>query len=887
MLIPSDFEGFVCVRSAGRTRVLLLLCAGLLLGCSSSKGGGNLSVDGAGPDGPGDGMTGDPAVDAQVLPPDVVLDTGGEDGPGIDVPTPEVAEGDVQPHDLPLDVFDSAGQEVLDSVVPEDSCVPVCAGECGPDGCGGSCGECPDGAVCEDGACKKLPVPCVSSKECAVDEVCDKEKGVCVECLVDDDCGPDSMCSAAGTCVPAIPCESDKTCKELQMVCDKEKGVCVECLTDPDCPASGYCDEQVCHPDVCQAGDLLCQAGDVWGCAPNGGSFVLVTPCSDTDYCLNGACHAKVCEPSSPYCDGMTALVCDDLGSGPVGPGVECDPMEEVCEEGGCVCIPDCCQSFQLQCGLWDDGCGNPMDCGACSKALTCVDGVCLCIPDCKDKVCGGNGCEGSCGTCPEGKSCVDGKCVCIPLSCAEAKVECGVAPDGCGAFMDCGGCPIVNFSCFNGMCMCVPTCAGKECGDNGCAGTCGTCKQGYACSNGMCGLVCGDGLCIEPENRCNCPLDCGACTGCCSAGACLNGTANLACGSGGAACTACPAGMSCTNQACTFVCGDKTCSVEGGESCVTCPADCGQCPVTPGFVLVKAGSFWMGSPSGAACPAGYTGGGCNGSGTGNTVAEHGRDSDETLHQVTLTRDFEIMDLLVTQKDWKGAFGGWNPSASAYTCGDSCPVESVTWYSALAYANWRSAQAGLTPCYQLSNVVCVSGTSVGSQYMTCMTAGGMGISSATVMLAAGAVKPYDCKGYRLPMEAEWELAARAGTLTPFYDGQGIDSGHASCEVPFHLTSIAWYCGNATSTKPVGGKTANAWGLRDMSGNVWEYCWDWRGTYAAPYTDPDSGYSGSDGYRVRRGGGWDSFSRHCRSANRGGAYPNYASSFEGFRLARTL
>ncbi len=885
MQVFRDFRPFVCSLC-----FLMLLALPLLgTGCSSGPSGSGLTVDGAlQGDLLPEATAGDSAAESSTVPPDAVgdlspVDVPPQDDRSVDLgegegPAIEIREEDLAAVDLPAELTEDVGTP--------DVCVPECPGECGPDGCGGSCGDCLDGWECQDGKCIELATPCNSSKDCDLDEVCDKEKGICVECIVDDDCGADQMCTALGECVPAIPCESDKTCKDLGLVCNKEKGVCVECLTDPDCPDEKFCLEQTCAPDVCQQGDLKCEGGAVWGCSTNGSGLVVVQLCSPAEYCLDGACHAKVCEPSLPYCQGDVVLVCDELGSGPVGETVDCTAKDEVCINGYCVCIPDSCDSLGAVCGSFEDGCGNPLECGVCGKGLTCVAGQCVCIPDCTGKVCGSDGCDGTCGSCPAGKSCVAGECVCIPQSCTDAGVECGTAADGCGDTMDCGTCPLPGFVCFNGKCACVPNCAGKECGPNGCGGECGTCNPGFACVDGTCGVVCGDGFCIEPESRCNCPADCGTCTGCCSNQECLAGTANTACGISGAACAPCPVGTACQNQKCSFVCGDLVCSVEGGETCLTCPGDCGQCPVTPGFKMIKAGSFWMGSPAGEACPAGYTGGGCGGGGSNATQPELGRDGDETLHVATLTRNYEIMAVPVTQGQWKAAFGGWNPSAFS-SCGDNCPVENMTWYSALVYANWMSAQAGLAPCYVLSNVVCGNNTSVGTNAALCMSAAYGGVYSATVGLAAGAAHPYDCKGYRLPMEAEWEYAARAGTVAPFHDGQGIDSGHSYCEVPFHLTNIAWYCGNTTNTKPVGGKNANAWELKDMSGNVWEMCWDWKGTYAPPFTDPDNSANGAEGYRVRRGGSWESYSRYCRNANRGGITPSLPSSSNGFRLARTL
>ncbi len=394
----------------------------------------------------------------------------------------------------------------------------------------------------------------------------------------------------------------------------------------------------------------------------------------------------------------------------------------------------------------------------------------------------------------------------------------------------------------------CVPDCTGKECGDDGCGGSCGECGAEKSCDAGQCVVTCGDGLCAvtQGETCTNCPGDCGAC---------------------------CPNGQ-CDN----------------GETCETCAADCGMCgEITPGFVKIPAGSFWMGSPGGEACPVGYTGGGCDGTGEGMTVPEPGRDDDETLHYVELTLDYEMQVQEVTQGEWKAAFEGWNPSV--YENEGNYPVETVSWYDACAYANWKSEQAGLTPCYVLSEVKCDDGTTAGD-YKQCLNTAKQGIKLAAVSLAGDLAKPYQCEGYRLPTSAEWEYAARAGTLTAYGNGQESDADHLSCEVPFHLTDAAWYCGNNLPplTKTVGGKPANAWGLKDMAGNVMEWCsdpWDTyqTGSFYMPIVDPYPTCE-TGGVVEVRGGSISSSAKDCRTAERFHASTN-GSQYRGFRLVRTL
>ena len=314
---------------------------------------------------------------------------------------------------------------------------------------------------------------------------------------------------------------------------------------------------------------------------------------------------------------------------------------------------------------------------------------------------------------------------------------------------------------------------------------------------------------------------------------------------------------------------------------------DCPGCGLTEGFARIPAGTFWMGSPGGEPCPVGYTGGGCDGSGSGMTVAEPGRADNETLHEVTLTYDVEIQMTEVTQVEWEAAFGGWNPSG--FSGNASHPVEAVSWFDACAYCNRKSEEEGYPPCYEFSDVECERGANPpdGTDWTFCMDAAHGGIAGATVTVDAP--KPQDCEGYRLPTEAEWEYAARAGALSAYPNGQESDEDHLECEVPFHLTDIAWYCGNndPSGTKAAGQREANAWGLEDMTGNVYEWCGD---RYCADTSgsgvDPDGG-SCAGSSRVLRGGSWSYSARYVRAAYRFGFTPGLRSSDLGFRPSRSV
>ncbi|MCP4545964.1 MAG: formylglycine-generating enzyme family protein [bacterium] len=307
------------------------------------------------------------------------------------------------------------------------------------------------------------------------------------------------------------------------------------------------------------------------------------------------------------------------------------------------------------------------------------------------------------------------------------------------------------------------------------------------------------------------------------------------------------------------------------GDYHVRVQADDGQSSPPPGtFVLIPAGSFTMGSP----------------------LDELGRHPDEQQHEVTLTRSFYVQTTEVTNQQYVAmaqfAYDNDPPLVTATSSSlqdnqdgstqelldldsgyceisfsggvftvdsgkENHPVKGVTWYGSACYCDWMSLQADLPKAYDHSGD-----------------------------WSCNAGDPYNAEGYRLPTEAEWEYACRAGSITALANGEITV---LTCGYDPVLAEIGWYCGNDEGwPSPVAQKIDNAWGLFDMHGNLYEWCNDWYRTYGGDETDPIG--SGSGDYRMIRGGHWNDYALYCRSAERDVGIPSSIRSHIGFRPVRS-
>ncbi|MBR2812532.1 MAG: SUMF1/EgtB/PvdO family nonheme iron enzyme [Solobacterium sp.] len=256
---------------------------------------------------------------------------------------------------------------------------------------------------------------------------------------------------------------------------------------------------------------------------------------------------------------------------------------------------------------------------------------------------------------------------------------------------------------------------------------------------------------------------------------------------------------------------------------------------VDDGFVMIQGGSFLMGSPE----------------------TENWRIDDEIRHEVSVS-SFYMDPFETTQAEYVRLMDE-NPSAFI---SDALPIENISWLDAVRFANAKSKDACLTPVYMISD--------------------------------QGVTWDRSADGYRLPTEAEWEYACRAGTETPFNTERSLSAAEANFygHYPYEIEEN-YFNNSVLEAKPgeyrqttvsVGSFEPNAWGLYDMHGNVNEWCWDWYGTYdTAAATDPTGPIQGTR--HVYRGGGWNDFAKNMRSAYRAAGQEDMKSFNLGVRLVR--
>ena len=293
--------------------------------------------------------------------------------------------------------------------------------------------------------------------------------------------------------------------------------------------------------------------------------------------------------------------------------------------------------------------------------------------------------------------------------------------------------------------------------------------------------------------------------------------------------------------------------------------------PVPPvAMALIPAGTFTMGSVVTSIVGADQSDG----------------LTDATPHAVTLNA-FYLAKTETTYADWV-AVRTWARDAArgagVYDFGatvgagkgDAHPVQAVSWYDVVKWCNATSEREGLTPVYYTND----------AQTLVYRT-GDVAVTAAQVKWGAN--------GYRLPTEAEWEYAARGGV-----SGQRFPWGDTITHVQANYSSSASYAYDVSTTRgrhptyatggepytsPVGVFAANGYGLADRVGNVWEWTWDWQGSYGSgAVTDPRGAASGTR--RVLRGGGWDAEANYARSASRSNYFPDFRYFDIGFRPARS-
>ena len=277
----------------------------------------------------------------------------------------------------------------------------------------------------------------------------------------------------------------------------------------------------------------------------------------------------------------------------------------------------------------------------------------------------------------------------------------------------------------------------------------------------------------------------------------------------------------------------------------------------------------------------------------GSSLSEIGRDSDEYQHSVTLEYAFEMQATEETQLRWVYMMGH-NPSRfqKEEHCSDTykeieikghkvslCPthpVERVSWWSVVVYANRLSEFRGLAPVYDLSDI----------EFEGTAAEGTLKATYGELRINAPDDNIYNTKGFRLPTEAEWEYAARGGTTTAFGLGENIsmDMANYNGRYPYRDAAEGIYRKQTVSVLSL--SSSNGFGFSHMHGNVWEWAHDWYDLdyYHSPEKNPLGPLGGSK--RIFRGGSWFYDAVDLRSASRNHGRPGFRRGDVGFRLLRT-
>ena len=783
-----------------------------------------------------------------------------------------------------------------------------------------------DGQCLVQGVCAgaRTGCPCADEYPATFDGIeelrCDGLDNDCDGTVDEGDPGGGADCEtgAAGVCASGT-----EHCLEAGIACvaDDEAGDEVCDNLDNDC--DGSTDED--NPE----GGESCDTGQPGECADG------------TDTCIEGvvACVgdndvvAESCDGLDNDCDGSTDE--EDPGGGGAcvtgDPGV-CSPGVEHCVQGDILCVANA-QAAEEACDTLDNDCDGEVDeddprlgdgcqvadaLGACAAGeQTCVGGELDCTgPGPEEESCDGvdNDCDGdededdpdSGDQCNSGE---EGVCAAGTVHCVAGGVQCVQELQPADGEI----CDGLDNDCDGSTDEDVPE-VGDEC-DTGELGACAAGLQACDLGELQCERITApdDDICNGIDDDCDGELDEddpevgeGCDTG--DEGNCADGfiecvTAEVECeeagaegegeGEGGEVCL--QTAVQCVAE---LEAGEEVCDGEADEDCDGfVDEDCNGCP--DGTIVPDGWTCIPGTPA-----QGFV--------MGTPADEEGREADEVEHVVHISRPFFMKKLELTRGEWRALTGSapfigatcsvdcpscvgcdmdclsecredisscWEAEGcdacvrECVECRQDCPGGAPHWVDSLKLANLMSARDGLPQCYRLTDET--------------------GHPGVNYWLRSYLWSPtFTCEGYRLPTEAEWEWAARAGTTTATYAGDYPDglvlSAENRCNLYDNLEDIAWYCGNTGQARAVGLKDANRWGLYDMLGSVNEWTWDFHNPYpVGPVTDPLGGAAGNPQEKVVRGGSYFEAWNVARSGNRWKTALSSRFFNFGIRLVRTV